>query len=157
MNKKIFTVAQLIGDSAFISKVENAINGLIPESFSSVTVDAIGLGEVVYDSVESFIVNAKVDGQTLSFRSAINRETGELVNGLIGLTASTEGFNWQYDCITNRLVGGISDDGGTYFPDFCLSGVSVADVQDAIKYCESKAMQNEDVKIVGEWQYLKNA
>lgn len=157
MKKKLFSVAQLMNDTAFLKKVEDAIFTTMPENVNGkvVKVNSIGLcNSMCNEFCESFIINATVNSQTLSFRSAIFRQTGDLIPTATELKAENKGFNWQYDIITKSLVGGYSIDSFCY-PDFWLSGVPSSDVQDAINYC--KAHSEDEEIIVGDWQQLKNA
>ncbi len=159
MKKKLFSVAQLMNDTAFLKKVEDAIFTLMPDNENGkvVIVNSIGLGYKRGSELdkETFFINATVNSQTLSFSSAIDCKTGEIISSSTGLTAYNDNrFNCQYDVITESLVGGYASD-NTYNPDFWLSGVPVSDVQDAIKYCESH-LEDEEI-IVGDWKQLKNA
>lgn len=159
MSKQLFRVAQLMNDTAFLKKVEDAIFTLMPDNENGKVVNAnsIGLGDKgdSYKDIEPFFINATVNSQTLSFSSAIDCKTGDIISYLTGLTAyDNDCFNYQYDVVTKSLVGGYAY-GGTYKPDFWLTGVSLSDIQEAINYCESH-LDDEEI-IVGDWQQLKNA
>lgn len=156
MLEKNFNVVRLMNDTAFLKKVEDAIFTLMPDNEKGkvVKVNSIGLcNKRSSDWSESFFVNATVNGQTLSFISAIDCKTGDIFTTM--LTAyDNDCFACQYDVVTKSLVGGYAS-GYTFSPDFWLTGVSVSEIKEAINFCESH-LDDEEI-IVGDWQQLMNA
>lgn len=151
MRNNDIVIAKAFGIKDFKEVASNAIRtGLNLNDRARITINTVFFQTVTDENIETFFINAKVMGVSLLFRLLLNCQTGDVWS--VGISASNQGFNYQFDYLSMTLVGGYSSDGKTYNQGLWITSIPIDKVNDAMAMCLTLEKRGEKIWFSGRWK-----